>query len=286
VLPAAGLLALEDAWARVAAGAFVQQTRFDPLHAAESEQALYDRLPGWLAALLDAEEVAAELDLNGRPLAVTLARGPGCRGRSGRVPGHCRTAGAPAPAGRTVVAAGVAPGGGPARPGPLPQRPAGHRAAPLAPDAAVAGALARAEAFSAEAGGLRFTTRLPALGSLEPPAGPFDAGGSAPGAVTPTHLLYEGEALPIGAEGLAIGTAPPPGQPALALRGSPAGVSRLHCIVRREDGRVVVEDLSRYGSFLNEQRISGRRALAPGDQLRIGSPGVVLHLIRLRPEGQ
>lgn len=285
VLPAAGLLALEEAWTRVAAGAFVQQTRFDPLHAAESEQALYDRLPGWLAALLDAEEVAVELDLDGRPLAAVLARGPVVAAAGGAYRAiaerleHLRRPGA-----RWLLQVSHRAAALPDLVRFLNDQP-GIELLPLAPDAAVAGALARAEAFSAEAGGLRFVTRLPALGTLASPPESFDAGGSAPGAVAPTHLLYEGEALPIGAEGLAVGTAPPPGQPVLAIDGSPAGVSRLHCIVRREDGRVVVEDLSRYGSFLNDERITGRRALAPGDQLRIGSPGVVLHLIRLRPEG-
>ena len=44
-----------DAELRAAAAAFVRQSRFDPLHDAATEQALFDRLPSWLAALERAE---------------------------------------------------------------------------------------------------------------------------------------------------------------------------------------------------------------------------------------
>lgn len=42
-----GLTAVWDALAGVIAEAFVRQTRFDPLHSAAAEQALYDQLPVW-----------------------------------------------------------------------------------------------------------------------------------------------------------------------------------------------------------------------------------------------
>ena len=42
---------VQDAQMRGAAEAFVKQARFDPLHDAATEQALFDRLPGWIAAL-------------------------------------------------------------------------------------------------------------------------------------------------------------------------------------------------------------------------------------------
>ena len=37
-----------DGWANLVADRFVQETRFDPLHAAESEQQLYDQLYSWV----------------------------------------------------------------------------------------------------------------------------------------------------------------------------------------------------------------------------------------------
>lgn len=284
LLPTAGLLTLEDAWARVAAGAFVTQTRFDPLHAAASEQALYDKLPGWLAALLEAEETFAELTLNGRPLAATLARGPVVAAAAGAYRAiaerleHWRRPGM-----RWLLQVSHRAAALPGLARFLGEQP-GVELLCLAPDAALAGALARRDDLPAGGEGVRFVTRLHALGTLAPAR--RDAADDAAGDTQlPTHVLHEGEALPIGAAGLAIGTAPPREQPVLVIPGSPAGISRLHCIVRREDGRVVVEDLSRFGSFVNEQRVDGRGPLAPGDRLRLGSPGVVLQLIRVRTDG-
>lgn len=60
-LPGAGIAALHDRWARRMAEAFIRQCRFDPLHAAATEQQLYDALPGWLAALSREDSVEAEV---------------------------------------------------------------------------------------------------------------------------------------------------------------------------------------------------------------------------------
>ena len=43
-----GLAKVMDLWAKLIASRFVQQTRFDPFHHGETEQDLYDRLPGWI----------------------------------------------------------------------------------------------------------------------------------------------------------------------------------------------------------------------------------------------
>ena len=301
VLPEAGLLGLEDAWARAAAGVFVEQTRFDPLHAAASEQALYDRLPGWLAKLHEAEEARVELPLNGESLAATLARAPLVA-----VAGHAYRALA------AELERWRRPGTGlvlqlshralalPELARFLGEQP-GIEILPLPPEAAVAGALARLDALPANsADGPRFVTRLPALGNLPPAPGPGATGmgvagvgatrigttgmAAAAAEAQPTHLLHGAEALPIGPAGLAIGTAPPRDRPALPLSGLPAGVSRLHCIVRRDERGIVVEDLSRFGSFVNDERVDGRRVLVVGDRLRLGSPGVLLQLIRVQPD--
>ena len=50
VIESAGVYALYDLWLSTVAEAFVRQSRFDPLHVAETEQMLLDRLGGWLAA--------------------------------------------------------------------------------------------------------------------------------------------------------------------------------------------------------------------------------------------
>ena len=57
VVDDAGTYALFDAWMTAVAEAFVMQSRFDPLHTAETEQTLLDRLGGWLREAAAAETV-------------------------------------------------------------------------------------------------------------------------------------------------------------------------------------------------------------------------------------
>ena len=49
-------------------------------------------------------------------------------------------------------------------------------------------------------------------------------------------------------------------------------VSRIHCRLTTDArGDLTVEDLdSTNGTFVNDQRVSGRAALSPGDRLRVG----------------
>lgn len=48
-------------------------------------------------------------------------------------------------------------------------------------------------------------------------------------------------------------------------------VSAQHAVVRREDGRWWLEDLdSTNGTFINRQRVQGRRPLADGDEVQFG----------------
>ena len=59
-------------------------------------------------------------------------------------------------------------------------------------------------------------------------------------------------------------------------------VSRLHAELERvgRDWTVVDDGLSRNGTFVNGQRISGRRLLRDGDRLRIGTTPFVYHALR------
>ncbi len=60
-LSKSGLVALHDAFAGAITAAFVKQTRFDPMHNARTEQALYDALPAFLARAENDD--AIELDV-------------------------------------------------------------------------------------------------------------------------------------------------------------------------------------------------------------------------------
>jgi DNA-binding CsgD family transcriptional regulator len=54
-------------------------------------------------------------------------------------------------------------------------------------------------------------------------------------------------------------------------------VSRTHALLEQLGGAWFVEDLgSRNGTYLNGQRITGRRVVRPGDEIRLGMARVVL----------
>ena len=73
-LPAAALTDLEDSWVGALADGFIAETRFDPLHTGDSEQALYDALAGWLEALENAPSLEASLTQGGQRFTVTLGK--------------------------------------------------------------------------------------------------------------------------------------------------------------------------------------------------------------------
>jgi hypothetical protein len=98
----------------------------------------------------------------------------------------------------------------------------------------------------------------------------------------PTHVILESRAHAIDDQPLVLGLgddAVPAAGRRLALSGRPAGVSRAHCTLQRRDGVVIVRDHSRYGSFVNGERVDGEAELGAGDRLRLGTPGVVLELV-------
>jgi hypothetical protein len=73
---AAGLLAFYNAWAQEIASRFVRETRFDPLHRARDEQALYDALPDLLERLAvdGASEVSVETRSGPRSIEIDRTR--------------------------------------------------------------------------------------------------------------------------------------------------------------------------------------------------------------------
>jgi len=72
VLKEAGLQSCMDAWIHYIANQYIDQHRFDPLHTADCEQQLHDRLPGWMEKLYEHTEVPIELDTAQGTLRLTL----------------------------------------------------------------------------------------------------------------------------------------------------------------------------------------------------------------------
>lgn len=276
-----GLAALRESWARRIADAFVRQTRFDPLHAAESEQELYLKLPAWFEDLRRAPRGPIPLELRGGRVAELSGSELGAASEAvfsavGRLAGSLK------PAGEAVALllssrAASLPG--------LPERLSGIGGVSvvLLPEAAAArGALRAREQIRSDGEALPLVSRLrrdvaeQGDDHLSPP--PPEPSREAPGEA-PSHVLHGATAHAITEAPLSIGTAVPEGERGLSMGGETAGISRVHCRVYRSGVRVLVEDRSRYGTLLNGARIAGSATARTGDRITIGSPGVELLLI-------
>jgi hypothetical protein len=95
----------------------------------------------------------------------------------------------------------------------------------------------------------------------------------------PTHLLHGNTAYAIGNSPLVLGSQSEETSRAITLPDDMPGVSRRHCSLTRENGQCVLQDHSRYGTFLNGHRINGSSVLQVGDTLRIGAPGYEFQMI-------
>jgi len=279
-----GLAALGEIWRHAIAEQFVRATRFDPLHSGVTEQRLFDRLPELISDLAGSEIAPIEIAADREPYRI-------------EVEGQMLASAADDLYARLVELVSV-------RRGEATQLLLGDRLATLpgltrrlmrelevvvlAPGAAGLGAIQNADRLTTDARELAFVVRLPASSTATATARRMSGGGGAPRTTEgppPTHVLYGDRAWPIRAEPLAIGVADDRGGRAIEVSGAVAGVSRRHCSVVRRGTRVVVEDSSRYGTFVNGARVDGEAALTCGDRLRIGSPGIELRLITVDDDG-
>ena len=74
IIARVGQAPLTDLWCNSIADAFVRNTRFDPMHQAESEQLLHDRLPAWLASLEKQDSAMLEVESKGRKYQLMIKR--------------------------------------------------------------------------------------------------------------------------------------------------------------------------------------------------------------------
>ena len=282
---AGGWQQLLQQWLDLAAQALVLRTRFDPLHDARTEQLLYDALPAALRAATD--HAVANVALRtpgGEHVTVQLTRdqlalpAQACMRATATLLHSLRPAGAditlvlPALMARLpgvdslladfagcellTIEDGFAAVG---LSGALSDIPAQHWG-PLESHKAP---LIRRYPQALISGGFASTSRRI---------------GTTATRIAPTHLLHEGRAIAISAQTIEIGRAAS-GVPGIALPEGLAAVSRLHCSLRREDGQVVLIDHSRYGTFVNGEKVAGSAILRAGDRVRIGDPGVELAMI-------
>jgi len=280
IVPRHGFLAIHQSWIHMIAEQFVRKTRFDPLHDAGNEQRLVDELPRWLAELQQREKLTLSLELEERALEIEMERAQLIAASEDhyaqlvRLVQDARVAGMPI-ALRLSARAAALPG--------LLDRLSGLRDCEirvLPRGAAALGALRHEAAIRRPADALALVYQLPIQRAASAPVATSDVAATPP-QLRPTHVLFQGRAWAISEHPLKIGSSIGPGSRMLLLPSTLPGVSRLHCSLVRRNGSVLVEDHSTYGSYVNEERVSGRTSLTVGDRLRLGSPGVTLDLIQL-----
>ena len=280
VIENSGMLALYEAWIRVISDAFVKQSRFDPLHTAETEQLLLDRLGEWLASASANAKVALEIEYRGivhsaelESLHLISAAAPVYQRIASQLRAIFRAEETPAiqlsdraarmPGLADMLAARV-----------------GGEIFLLEPGATARGLLTRCRDMQRGDGGVTLVRQLPwdqSSVSIDKGEAPVTAG-------QPTHLLFENTAYPIDVRTLLMGSQPAPGERWIDLRGDMPGVSRRHCSIERSNGQCVVQDFSRYGTFLNGHKIDGSAVLQVGDVVRVGSPGYEFRVIMTEPD--
>jgi len=275
----AGLL---EAWLRLMAGTMVRQTRYDPLHGLQQEARLRARVRDAAIEAGRAGSMRLEFDAEGRTLELSLSRdqfvtaaeesfGPFAQMLQALCAGvgDCQVL-APAPllalpgAAEALAAAG-------SRPVWSVEDGVAAQAASLLPAAQAAGS-----------GAVRYLTQLPAF-ATPAPADRCVRMATRAGAeqAAATHLVWRGRAIPIGESGIVLGRDPGDAPQGLQLPEGVAGLSRRHCTLLRAGAETVLVDHSRFGTFVDGQRVNGRALLAAGHVLRLGSPGIELPLIAI-----
>jgi len=272
VVDECGTIALFEAWIALIAKTFVQQSRFDPLHTAETEQMLQDQLQGWLAAASAATSVSLEIEYRGikhhaelETLELVSAAAPFYHRIVSSLRALYRADETPAlqlsdraarmPGLADILSARVG--------GDLYLHESG---------ATARGLLARCRDMKAGDAAVSLVRKLPWDQS---PVASRDSGRPSDGG-HPTHLLFENKAHAIDTQPLTLGSQATDGGRCIDLQQDMPGLSRRHCSLQQESGQCIVRDYSRYGTFLNGHRIDGSAVLQVGDLVRIGTPGFEL----------
>lgn len=275
VIDDCGLMALFDAWVHVIAEAFVQQSRFDPLHTAETEQMLANRMTAWLTSAAAADSVTMDVEYRGithtaelESLELIAAAAPVYQSIISNLRALYRADETPAIqlSDRAALMPGLAE---------MLRARVGGEVFLLEPGAAARGLLTRCRDMQPAKSGISLIRQLPW------DQGPVDieVQGATQAIGQPTHVLLEHTAYPIGTQPLSLGTQPTDGERWIDLQGDMPGVSRRHCSLQQEGGQCTLRDFSRYGTFLNGHRIDGSAVLQVGDLIRLGAPGFELRLI-------
>lgn len=278
-----GLSTLYRRWVDAIAEEFVRHTRFDPLHQAATEQELYDRLPGILVQLKQNPDVHFEMTGGSKVYHVTLTAGlfhkiaaPVLEEVRRQVIRFYDRYGREAPGRILLLTDRIA-----RLPGikTMLREIENCKIIALPSGSGALGALRFCDRLREQNEGSSapfLTARpLPAEEALavEAPRQPAKA------QQRPTHILYRDLAYPIAETPLTIGLAAVKDGSGIQIRSQVAGVSRKHCSIQLRGNKIVLNDHSTYGTYVNEIPVAGTTKLELGQVIRVGTPGETLKLI-------
>jgi hypothetical protein len=277
-----GLIQLYQAWLALISTAMVKRNRFDPFTNAQTEQQLFDALPALTLEAAETGSTTAGVTNGDAQFEVSLTRDQFAEAAQPIYRELIRQMHALRPAGAEVtlvMSETVAKFPGFYE---MLQQFIGCElvAVPEGFAAAATSLLSLPEATPGEA--VRLLRRLPLheQSTLAERVSGETLGREGAGPALPSHVLFDGRAVPLSASALVVGRSPG-GTPALTLPEGLAGVSRRHCTFVRDGSEVVLVDHSHYGTFVNGERVSERVRIHAGDKVRLGEPGVELSLIAI-----
>jgi hypothetical protein len=274
-----GIERLERVCVEHIATCFLRQTRFDPLHDANSEQALYDRLGEWLRLLQRSDSVTATLERGGEEYQVRVKRDDLVAALTTFIEPLMQQVRSRLTAGQTVaVQVSDRLAGFPgiidafAR---IPQ----VMTFVLEPAAAARGALSRSGQFVKGNGGVTFKTTLQWDLAAAEMTLTGNSVSSEQSQDDPTHILHRGRVYRIGHKPLQIGSELVQGEYGIRLSADHEGVSRRHCSVLSGANGMELVDHSRFGTRLNGHVIDKSAVLRTGDTIGVGKPSVDLRIV-------
>jgi len=278
-----GLLHLFREWVDAIAQEFVRTTRFDPFHQAASEQKLYDRLPGVLSHFQHNSSMVFEIAGARTPYSITLERDLIIR-KAEYVYGEIL---------RLIKRMQNKRGKGQAsvvlqlsrRLARLPgckEMLTGIKDADIIELDKGAAAFRVPEIWKQLASqsthnGISFFTSRPWQHTHRT----YDDRASAEkaAATLPTHLLHRSIAYPITEKHLTIGLRSNTGETEVQIYGRSESIPDRHCTIVLRGRKVVLDDYSTLGTFVDDTRVNGSMALKLGQIIRLGTNGEQLQLI-------
>lgn len=280
-----GLLALQDAWLDLVSEAMVRRSRFDPLHDAAGEQRIFDAVTGWAATAARDGVVHIEWSTPAGPIVLPLTRdafaaaaAPIYRDVLGVVhelrsagtavdlllpermrdwPGLADALGDIRGARCSTMTAGIAACAASQLPVPSPEQTSTNPVM-LWRGASGVSPITMLQRWSSE--------------------GDSSSRDRSRGLRRPSHAIFGERAYPLN-PGMSMGIGRAPGPTGLSLPEDSRGVSRLHCTLRVVEEGVELIDHSRYGTWVNDERVLRRVRVSAGDRIRVGESGFVIGLL-------